>query len=891
VNLNPRRLLAAFIAACALAAIAPRPVAAAADTAVLRATLENGLRVAIVRDPLAPVVTEILNYGAGGQDTPAGFPGTAHAVEHMMFRGSSGLSTAQLANIESLLGGDSNADTQASITQYFFTVPAEYLDIALKIEATRMTGLLATQAEWALERGAIEQEVSQDESATFFRFYQAALKALFAGTPYAESPLGTRPSFERTTGADLRRFHQTWYAPNNAILVLCGDLDPEKTLATVRATFGAIPKRAIPAHAAVKPGPVKGRTISLDSDISVPIVAVAYRTPGFSNPDVAAMQIAVDVLNNERGKLYALRAEGKALSVGVQLYTLQHAGLGFAFIATAPGADLAAARKLLFDTIGEYRSGGVPEELVAAAKRKEIAQAQFSRTSIDGLAQEWSQALAVEGLQSPDDRLARFEKVTKADVDRVLAQYFTEDQAVVGVLTPKAAGGAESGKGFGGKESFAPIDPKPVVLPVWARSLEQLPAVPVAKLTPVDLRLPNGIRLIVQPAPVSPTVTVRGAVKENSDVQTPPGKEGVDAVLAGLFSFGTTSLDRIAFRTALDDIAADVSGGSSFSLAVPAASFDRGMQLLADDLLHPALPPEAFDIVRKQTSKEVEGDLASPDYITEITLIRKLYPKTDPEQREATPASIDALTLDDVKAYYAATFRPDMTTIVVAGDVTPEAAKASVERWFGDWKASGAPPQTEYPQVPLNAPSSAVVPATGRLQSEVALKELVGITRSSPDYYALRLGNAILGGGFYATRFYRDLRKDNGLVYTVGAGLKAGKTRSSYTVQFGSDPGKVAKARAIVDRDLRDMGAKNVTPEELRLAKTTVVRDLSLAASNVGAVAGGYLARSLADLPLDEPVRQARIFLNMNADTIRLAFKRWIDPARFVQVVTGPAPK
>jgi zinc protease len=191
VNLNPRRLLAAFIAACALAAIAPRPVAAAADTAVLRATLENGLRVAIVRDPLAPVVTEILNYGAGGQDTPAGFPGTAHAVEHMMFRGSSGLSTAQLANIESLLGGDSNADTQASITQYFFTVPAEYLDIALKIEATRMTGLLATQAEWALERGAIEQEVSQDESATFFRFYQAALKALFAGTPYAESPLGT----------------------------------------------------------------------------------------------------------------------------------------------------------------------------------------------------------------------------------------------------------------------------------------------------------------------------------------------------------------------------------------------------------------------------------------------------------------------------------------------------------------------------------------------------------------------------------------------------------------------------------------------------------------------------------------------------------------------------
>ncbi len=740
MNFDSRRLLAAFIAACAIAAIVPPPARAAGDAVVLRATLDNGLRVAIVRDPLAPVVTEILNYGAGGQDTPPGFPGTAHAVEHMMFRSSTGLSTAQLANIGSLLGGDSNADTQEAITQYFYTVPAEYLGVALKLEATRMTGLLATQAEWALERGAIEQEVSSDESSTFFRFYQAALKTLFAGTPYAESPLGTRPSFDKTTGADLLRFHQRWYVPNNAILVICGDVDPQKTLETVRATFGAIPKRAIPAHPVVKPGPVKGATIALDSDMAVPIIAAAYRTPGYASADVAAAQIAADVLNSERGRLYALQAEGKVLGAGVQLQTMQQAGLGFAYIAAAPGSDLTAARKLLFDTIEGYRRDGVPEELVAAAKRKEIAAAQFSRNSIDGLAEEWSQALALEGLQSPDDRLARFSSVTKADVDRVLVQYFAEDRAVVGVLTPKAAGAAEGGKGYGGKESFAPLNPKPVVLPVWARSLERLPSVPAAHLVPVDLRLANGIRLIVQPTAISPTVTVRGEIKQNSDLQTPVGKEGVDAVLGGLFSFGTTSLDRIAFRTALDDIAADLSGGPSFSLAVPAANFDRGMQLLADDLLHTALPPDAFEIVRKQTSKELEGDLKSPDYITQLALVHALYPKTDPEQREATPASIDALTLDDVKAYDAATFRPDMTTLVVAGDVTPEAAKASVERWFGSWTASGAKPETEYPQVPLNAPSSAVVPATGRKQSEVTLKELVGITRSNPDFYALRLG-------------------------------------------------------------------------------------------------------------------------------------------------------
>ena len=891
LKFNSRLFSAALLFAGACAAVAPSPARAATDSSTLRATLDNGLRVVVVRNALAPVVTEVVNYGTGGQDTPAGFPGTAHAVEHMMFRSSAGLSTAQLANIGSLLGADFNADTQEAITQYFFTVPAPYLGIALQLEARRMTGLLATEAEWAKERGAIEQEVSRDESSTFFRYYQAALARLWAQTPYQYSPLGTRPSFDKTTGADLRRFHDTWYAPNNALLVICGDVDPRKTLATVRATFGSIPKRAVPAHPAVKAGPVRGETITLDSDMPVPIVAAAYRMPGYDSPDFSATQIAIDVLNSERGKLFALQADGKALGVGVQAQTFQHGGLGFAYIATAPNADAAAARALLFDTLGDYRRNGVPEELVEAAKRKEIAQALFSRNSIEGLATEWSQAVAVEMLASPDDRTARLEKVTKPDVDRVLAQYFDDAQAVVGVLIPKSAGGASSGGGYGGKESFAPASSKPVILPAWARSLERLPSVPATSLAPVDMRLPNGIRLIVQPTSISPTVTVRGAVKQNSDLQAPPAKEGVDDVLGALFPYGTTTLDRLAFRAALDEIAADVSGGSSFALAVPAASFDRGMQLLADDLLHPALPPEAFAIVRAQTSQVLEGELKSPDYISEVALARRLYPKGDPQLREATPATVDALALDDVKAYYAATFRPDMTTIVVAGAVTPEQAKASVERWFGGWTASGPKPQTEYPPVALNKPAASVVPATGRKQSDVTLEELVGITRSSPDYYALRLGNVILGGAFYSTRFYRDLRKENGLVYTVGAELDAGKTRTSYGVRFGSDPENVGKARAIVDRDLRDMGTKNVTPEELRLAKTTAVLDGELAESNVGAVASGYLARALADLPLDEPQRRARIFLGMQAQTIRAAFARWIDPARFVQIVTGPAPK
>src|SRR3569833_4426772 len=189
---------------------------------VLRATLSNGLRVIIVRNTLAPVGATSVNYLTGSVETPPGFPGTAHAMEHMMFRGSPGLTAEQLANIGNVMGGYFNANTRESLPQYLFTVPAEDLDVALHIEAIRMQAVLESADGWKQERGAIEQEVAQDLSNPSYILYSKIRKAMFADTPYAYDALGTRPSFEKTTAADLKKFHDTWYAPNNANLVVVG---------------------------------------------------------------------------------------------------------------------------------------------------------------------------------------------------------------------------------------------------------------------------------------------------------------------------------------------------------------------------------------------------------------------------------------------------------------------------------------------------------------------------------------------------------------------------------------------------------------------------------------------------------------------------------------------
>ena len=229
----------------ALVLAAARAMAAQAPM-VTRATLDNGLRVVIVRDTLAPVVSVQMNYLVGSDQTPKGFPGTAHAVEHMMFRGSPGLTADQLAAISANMGGAFDAETSFSTTKYFFVVPSQDLDVALHIAAIRMRAVDMAQHQWQLERGAIEQEVAHDLSNPNWKFVTQLFARLFAGTPYAHTPLGTRPSFNETSAALLKRFHDEWYTPNDAILVIAGDVDPRATLAEVKALFASIARRALP---------------------------------------------------------------------------------------------------------------------------------------------------------------------------------------------------------------------------------------------------------------------------------------------------------------------------------------------------------------------------------------------------------------------------------------------------------------------------------------------------------------------------------------------------------------------------------------------------------------------------------------------------------------------
>jgi zinc protease len=409
--------------------------------------------------------------------------------------------------------------------------------------------------------------------------------------------------------------------------------------------------------------------------------------------------------------------------------------------------------------------------------------------------------------------------------------------------------------------------------------------------TPKEMVLPNGLRLVVRPTKVSRTVSLYGQVKSNPDLQAPKGREGVDDILNELFSYGTATLDRLAFRKAVDDIAAELSAGATFSLQVLGEHFDRGVSLLADNILHPALPEEAFKVVQKETIGLVAGKLQSPGYLARRALRSGLYPKNDPTLRQATPASLSSLTLADVKKYHQAMFRPDLTTLVLIGDVDPEQGRAVVEKYFGEWKAISPKPETDLPSVPLSKPSSASVPDKSRVQDLVLLAQTLGLNRSNPDYYLLQVGNHVLSGAFYATRLYHDLREEAGLVYSVESVLDVGKTRGLFEVVFACDPPNVPKARIMVEENLRKMQTTAVTAAELRQAKTLLLRQIPLSQSSTERIAGMLLGLSVQGLALDEPSRAAKRYLETTAEEVKTAFSKWIRPRDFVQVNLGPKPE
>ena len=875
-------MFAAFVLPAAVAAQdAPR-------VEVTRATLPNGLRIVVLRDRLAPVVTTWLNVDAGSNDEA--FDGLAHAQEHMFYRGSRTLGGPEADQIAGFTGDEDNADTQSEITQYFHLVPAADLDLALHLDASRFAGILDAPRDWLEERGAIEQEVTRNNSDASYRLGVKILHHVMAGTHYANDGLGTLESFGKQIGSpQLRAFYDTWYHPNNALYVIAGDIDPQVAIASVRRSFGAMPAAKLPAHVVGKLTPLAPATFTDTSDQSTIEAEVAYRYPGFDDPAYAAAVVLGDVLNSQRGDLFGLVAAGRAQSVEADVSTWPKAGMLQLISRVAIGTKPRAAIADLNALVVRYRAHGVPASLVEAAKRREIVRVQTAAANVETLAQTWSQTLAVEH-RTPADDVAAIARVTPAAVDAVVRAYLVPATATVAYAIPKSGGASDTVAVAASDTNAKKTTTAAVHLPIWATNALHHLALPKRTIAPTTFVLSNGLHVVVQPEHASPYVAVNGTIAHDAGLEEPADKTGVQSVVEALLPYGTTHYSRVAYQGELDAISATAVHGFTFTLGVPSANFARGMTLLADAELYPAFDAASFAIVKNARSADLAGDATNPDHLALVATANGLYPEDDPARRFATADGVKALSLADIKAAYARAFRPDLATISIVGDVSVARAKAIAERTFGGWRAAGARPDVVPHPVADNGAREEVVAATGRVQDTVILTQALALGIHDPDIAQLQIANTMLSGDFSSV-LIRDMRVTTGYVYSVGSALASGLLRSTFVVRYGCAPENFAKAQAVLERDLRRVASARPDGERLLRAKSRLLSDVALQTQSYDGLAARLTTNVGNGFPADRDFALARAELAATPDSVRTAVARWIRPSGFVRVIEGPAPR
>jgi zinc protease len=866
----------------------PLPVATP-SSAVTETTLSNGMRVILLPNALAPVATVVTEYGVGSDDDTV--PGIAHATEHMMFRGSSDISETQFADIADRMGADYNAETSNESTYYYFKIPSVYVGVALHLEADRMTGAAMRESDWESERKAIEQEVRAWQSNPAYAI-TLKMSRLFYGvkSPIASLPVGTIEGFNAMHAADIATFYHSWYHPNNATLIVSGDIDARQVLMQIDQLFGGMPSVALPQRPVSTLPPLVAATLRDSSELPIGLCGLLYRTPGANDADYGASLIALQVLNNGRGALADLSANGKMLAAFDFGTALSDTGAAFVvgILPLTGSADDAA--ELLSGALARYRTTGLPPDLIASAKLKLLSALAYKQASISGMAFDWAQA-AAQRLSSPYTVLEGVAKLSDADIDRVFDTYYSPQHQITALLEPASLQATPRIDAKGAEENvrYTPSANEP--LPGWAvPALETSPYVPQVSKSETVFRLANGLTVVTVPESVSPTIVVKGEIDTEPAYFEPPGREGVASLTNELLRWGTTSYDRKAYEAETDAIAANVYLGNTFGATVTSEHFDRAMQLLADGMLRPVFPPAGFAVSKMKQMQTLSAAEHLPAVKAAIAQDQALYAPGDPRRRRATVESTAAISPADVRRWYASAFRPDLTTISIVGDMSPSRALGIVERYFGDWKAFGKRSRLNRVSLPQRAPTqrTVTVKSPSLAQSQVTLKEVLPMRLGDPDYAALLLANTILSGEGTGSLLFKELRIRDGYVYSADSKFDVDEDGATFSISYASDPKDVDRAQAAAVAILRRLQSVPLDDVELERAKALLAARRILPLDSYDGIARNVLTRTSAG---ETPVQADAFWHKVLALTpvqLQSAMRRKLQPDAFVRVILEP---
>ena len=863
--------------------------------------LSNGLRVLLFPDLSKQMVTVNMTYLVGSRHENYGETGMAHLLEHMMFKGST-----KHPNVPQELtdhGSSANGTTWFDRTNYYETVKATDANVtwALQLEADRMVNSFIAKKDLDSEFTVVRNEMESDENSPERILNQRVHSAAFDWHNYGKDTIGDRADVENVPIDRLKAFYKLYYQPDNAVLMVSGKFDEPKVLAQVAAIFGVIPKpaRKLPPMYTVEPTQDGERSVTLRRVGDIQLVAAAYHVPSGAHADFAAIDMLTEILGDEpSGRLYKALVETKKAT---DVWTFDDAtfdpGLMIAGALVAKDGSLDDARAAVLEVLDGFAKTPVTKEEVDRARVRMLKDVDLELAASDEIGLDMSEYVAQGDWRLFFLRRDRIRQLTAADVNRVAATYLKPSNRTVGLFIPTPA------------PDRAEIPKRPDIAAMLKGYTGDAPVAPGEAFDPtpsnIELRTTRsatagGLKLALLPR------KTRGAIVE-ANLAFHIGNEkdlmnrGVAGTVAGeMLMRGTTAHTRQQIEDEFDRLKANVfvGGGSESAtgyIQTTRENFPLVLKLVAEILRSPSFPQDEFDRIKQEALTNLESSRQQPGPVAQRALNRHLdpYPVGHPRHVETLDeqiAAYKALTLDDVKKFYADFYGGDKGELAIVGDFDDKAVLALADQLFGGWK--NKLPFVRIPNLSANAaPIDEAIQTPDKANAYFAAALPLTLQQSDPDYAALLLGDYMFGGGFLSSRFPQRVRQKDGLSYGAGSSVsapwfdKAGAFRA-YAI---AAPENMAKVEADFKEELARVLKDGFTAAELAAAKAGWLQEREVdRASGFTDTLQTYLFQGRTftwDADLEEKVHA------LTPEAVLAVMRKYIDPDKVSIVKAGDFKK
>jgi predicted Zn-dependent peptidase len=912
------------VAATPASAFAPSPALSSAPLPVLTAqvklpfeqfTLPNGLRVVVSTDRKAPVVAVSVWYHVGSKDEPAGKTGFAHLFEHLMFYGSENVPGGIFKPLEQVGATDMNGTTYFDRTNYFETVPTPALPMALFLESDRMGHLLGAVGQQTLDRqrGVVQNEKRQDDDQPYGLVEYSELDALFPpGHPYHHTTLGSMADLDHASLEDVRAWFRGHYGPNNAVLVLAGDIDLATARPLVETYFGDIPRgpQPVPTQATV-PTLTTPKTEVLHDQVATVRIQREWAVPGLTDRDTVPLDIAASILGglaSSRLDNLLVRQEKIAVSVSAGLQSLERVGEFEVTADVKPGVDPALVGKRLDAIIADFVAHGPTADEIRRAVTQEVSGRLFALEHVGGFSGK-AVMLATGAVYAGDPgfmekQLAQYASLTPASVQTAVKTWLSRPVYAL-TIEPGTRSPQEEAKA--GTVNAA--DPTPAAVREVAAS-GAAPAARATRTPPVvgeiaDLafpaitraRLSNGIGVVYAQRTAQPLTRV--VLSFNAGYAADPANaQGTASLALGLFDEGTTTRSAADIAAEQEGLGSKIAVGSTMdnatiSLAGMSVNLVPSLDLLADVALNPSFAD--IERLRVEQLTGIQTELTDPSGLAMRTLPGLIYgaghPYGAPGSGLGDPAAVAKLGKADLVAFKDKWVRPDTATIFVVSDLPLATIQPLLESRFGTWKEPGAAGAKRIDQpVPAPKPRIVLLDRPGAAQSVIVGGEVL-TAHGTDELLPLIAANEALGGTI-TSRLNVDIRETKNWSYGVDTGFSRYFGRIPYLVSAPVQTDKTGPAIAAMLADMN--GFLTTSPVTQAERDTTVqrsIRQLPGSFETGDALLGGMQRNDMLKRPDDYYNHITDKYRALTVNDMNAAARAQIRPGDLVWVIVGDAAK